>query len=124
MVRLILRSPHYTPLWHLMQGSRMTSVSAVDCRPSASEKLFDFDIAGESKGGQSSRNICRLRSSAMEDQANRPHRKTKEKKKHSGGAQSYTITSSSTDENQKTIRKPSHLPILADYRSRLLALTM
>jgi len=85
MVRLILRSPHYTPLLHLMQGSRMTYVSAVDCRPSASEKLFDFDIAGECKGRQSSRNKCRLRSSAMDDQANRPHRKTKEKKKHSGG---------------------------------------
>lgn len=60
----------------------------------------------------------------MEDQANRPHRKTKEKKKHSGGAWGKTMTMSSTDENQKIIQRPSHSPIPADYRSRLLALTM
>lgn len=43
----------------------------------------------------------------MEDQANRPHRKTKEKKKHTGGefSQSYNpqpaILTSTTDSNPK-----------------------
>ena len=36
---------------------------------------------------------CRPSSSMMEDQANRPHRKTKEKKKHTGGTSEHTLLS-------------------------------